>query len=124
MSNSFNASYSFTSSSTSSSTNGTTTSSSTRTGAAYNTPQGSGYLTSSSENGAPAQVNERHWGADGRQIEGGSAEQDQSRRIQDRQIEDVTHEKQPEDKGVTDAEAGKLYEERIEDEYAKREGGA
>jgi hypothetical protein len=59
----------------------------------------------------------RHYDSQGRELLEGSGGADASRRI-----EDVSGQQQAEKD--TQAERDALYEERMEDEYAKREGGA
>ena len=74
--------------------------------------------------GQPAVQESRYYDAEGRQILddgrvlGQSAQSAQSAGNEQRRIEDVSEEPQ---RGV---EKDREYEERIEDEYAKREGGA
>lgn len=60
--------------------------------------------------GEPMVTETRQYDNQGRELLGGGAGADTSRRI-----EDVSD---------TQAERDRLYEERMEDEYAKREGGA
>jgi hypothetical protein len=72
---------------------------------------------SSTQNiGQPAVQETRHYDPQGRELLKGSGGADGSRRI-----EDVSESQTEKD---TQAERDALYEERMEDEYAKREGGA
>ncbi|KAI9716505.1 MAG: hypothetical protein M1828_007665 [Chrysothrix sp. TS-e1954] len=110
-------SYSYTSSSSSYSTsNGQSSSHSQQT---YSNPQGSGIRTTTQNSGQPTLQETREYDAQGRAVIGdgsagrigGASGTDTGGRAR---IEDVTEE--------TDAD--RLYRERMEDEYAKREGGA
>lgn len=109
----FSSSVSFSSSSSSSTRNGQTT------GSRYaeyttNDPSGTTTFTASQRNGEPVYTERRDYDALGRPIpqgrilgnsDGGSG----------RRIEDVSDHRRDKDR---------VYEERIQDEYAKREGGA
>ncbi|KAI5457681.1 hypothetical protein BGZ63DRAFT_64813 [Mariannaea sp. PMI_226] len=69
-------------------------------------PDGTTVRTAYKDNDKPVQYSEEHFPS-GRQL-GGAGGQDSSRRIED----------------VTEQEADRRYKEAIENEYAKREGGA
>lgn len=73
-------------------------------------PSGTTVTNTSQNLGEPAVHEERHYDEQGRQLIGGS-DADNARG----RIEDVDEEQQRRDRE---------YEERIEEEYAKREGGA
>lgn len=104
-SNSKSTFQSFTSSYSSSSVNGQTQSHSEST---YSDPSGTHVYRTSQEPGQAPRKEHFQVDSTGRRVEGTA---DNTRRIQD-----VTDEEQ--------AKNDKLYEERMEDEYAKREGGA
>lgn len=71
--------------------------------------QGTSVRNTSQRLGEPAIADTRHYDTSGREITGGSTSSGSANRIQD----------------VTDeTEADRRYREAIEDEYAKREGGA
>lgn len=100
-----------------------------RTGQAYQStthsdPSGTRVQTTSQSFGQPAVQETRKYDANGRQIlEGGKTlgqgqGQGQSGGNASRRIEDVT------DADENESENDRLYRERMEDEYAKREGGA
>jgi hypothetical protein len=117
------SSYSY-SSSTYSSTS--TTRNGQRTGQAYqqqtsSDPSGTAMHMTAQQLGQPAVQESRYYDAEGRQIlEDGRVlgQSAQSAGSEQRRIEDVSEEPQ---RGV---EKEREYEERMEDEYAKREGGA
>ena len=81
-------------------------------------PQGTTTHTTTQILGQPAVQETKHYDNQGRQLlDGGfNAASSNQRRIQDIEVEDVTD--QPE------TEADKRYRAAMEDEYAKREGGA
>ncbi|KAF1823584.1 uncharacterized protein K489DRAFT_379580 [Dissoconium aciculare CBS 342.82] len=106
-SNSFSSSVSYTSSSTSNNNGETTGYRSSHTTLA--TPSGTTVTSSSQNYGGPAVTETRHFDSQGRAVES-------SGNSSGRVIEDFSKEEQ----AKRDAE----YEERIEEEYAKREGGA
>ena len=95
---------SYSSVSTSSTTNGQTTGS-THTSQTHSNNEGTTVRTTTERIGEPATEDIRHYDARGNQLVNGNGANGQAK------IEDVT-------------DADKLYEERMEDEYAKREGGA
>ena len=76
----------------------------------YTDPSGTHVKSESQNIGQPIVHEERHYDTQGRETLGGSDGADSNRRI-----EDVSDEQKEKDK---------QYEERIEEEYAKREGGA
>ncbi|GAB7350789.1 hypothetical protein MBLNU459_g1330t1 [Dothideomycetes sp. NU459] len=84
----------------------------------HTTPAGTTVRTSSSNHGEPVVEETRHYDSAGRELleapGGNQPSSSGQRRITDIEVEDVTDE----------TEADKLYRERMEDEYAKREGGA
>lgn len=105
------SSYSFSSSSTSTSNDGQTTGHRSTQQTTSDPTNGTTVHTSTQNLGEPTVQETRHYDPQGRELLEGSSGSNGSRRI-----EDVTDSKQAE----RDAE----YEERMEDEYAKREGGA
>lgn len=119
MSNS-SSSFSFSTStrfSSSSSSSGGQTRGTTHTTQSYTDPSGTTVRTSSSKNGQPAIEETKHYDSSGRQLleapSNGNGSSNQ-RQIGDIEVEDVTDE----------VDADTLYREKMEDEYAKREGGA
>ena len=66
--------------------------------------------------GEPVVSETRRYDGQGRPVLESSTASGGDRRIEGARVEDVTDQK--------DDEATRRYEERIEDEYAKREGGA
>jgi len=112
----FNASSYTSYSSTSTSSNGQTKSWSQAHQYSSN-PSGTTVRTTSRNHGEPAIEETRRYDAQGRElIEGGAGNTTSSQgRIQDVEVEDVTDQ---------ETDADKQYRENMEDEYAKREGGA
>ena len=76
----------------------------------FTDPSGTKVQTASQNLDEPIVQESRQYDAQGRELLGGGGAADTSRRI-----EDVSDEQ---------AKNDRLYEERMEDEYAKREGGA
>lgn len=80
-------------------------------------PSGTTVRTSTSNNGEPAIEDTKHYDGSGRELleapGSGNASSGQ-RQIGELEVEDVTDE----------VDADQLYREKMEDEYAKREGGA
>lgn len=66
--------------------------------------------------GEPPVSEYRQYDPQGRQLVEGQSSGGADRRIEGSRVEDVTDEQE--------REVGRKYEERMEDEYAKREGGA
>jgi hypothetical protein len=112
-------SFSFSSSSSSSiNHNGRVTSSSYST-QAHSNPSGTTVRTTSQNNRGPTIQETRHYDGQGREMLGAppsarDASNNQPRRLQAHEVEDVTDE----------SDADRKYREAMEDEYAKREGGA
>ncbi|KAI9658169.1 MAG: hypothetical protein M1831_004016 [Alyxoria varia] len=79
-------------------------------------PSGTKVQTKSQNLGEPVVSETRQYDAQGRPVLESSTASGGDRRIEGARVEDVTDEK--------DNEAARRYQERIEDEYAKREGGA
>ncbi|GAB7350790.1 hypothetical protein MBLNU459_g1330t2 [Dothideomycetes sp. NU459] len=108
----------FSSFSSSSTSSGGRTTGSTHSTQSHTTPAGTTVRTSSSNHGEPVVEETRHYDSAGRELleapGGNQPSSSGQRRITDIEVEDVTDE----------TEADKLYRERMEDEYAKREGGA
>ncbi|CAA9964267.1 hypothetical protein P3342_009291 [Pyrenophora teres f. teres] len=98
---------SFSTTSSSSTINGRTTSHSEQT---YSDPTGTRVQRTHQAHGEAPRVERYQTDAAGRQLE-------DSRQADARRIQDVTEEEDAKDKG-------RLYEERMEEEYAKKEGGA
>lgn len=109
-SNSSSTFKSFSSSSFSATTNGQTRSYSEKT---FSDPSGTRIHRTAQEPGEASREERIEYDSEGRRLQGG-AEAGNARRI-----EDVTDKEDREEK-----EREKEYEERIEEEYAKREGGA
>lgn len=114
MSNSYTSysSTSFTSYSSSSSSNGQTT------GHRYaehsqTNPSGTRVQTASQNLGQPVYTETRNYDSSGRPLVEGSSTSSGANRIEGPRVEDISEQ-----------EADRRYQERIEDEYAKREGGA
>ncbi|CAC9892851.1 unnamed protein product [Aureobasidium pullulans] len=106
------SSYSFSSSSTNN--NGQTTGT-TRMTQSHTNPDGTTVRTTSQDVGGPSIEETRHYDSQGREQLGlPSGSSNNQRRLQDIEVEDVTDE----------SDADKKYREAMEDEYAKREGGA
>lgn len=108
---------SFSSYSSSSSSSGGQTRSTTHTTQSHTNPSGTTVRTSSSNNGAPSIEETKHYDASGRQLleaPGGGNGLSHQRQIGEIEVEDVTDE----------VDADEAYREKMEDEYAKREGGA
>lgn len=105
------ASYSSVSYSSSSNVNGEQVSGSRHMHTSHSDPSGTTVTSTSQNLGQPAVREERHYDPQGRELIGGADSTPANRRI-----EDVDEEEQRR----RDLE----YEERIEEEYAKREGGA
>ena len=106
------SSYSFSSSSTNN--NGQTTGT-TRTTQSHTNPEGTSVRTTSQNIGGPTIEETRHYDSQGREQLGlPSASTRDQHRLQEIEVEDVTDE----------SDADKKYREAIDDEYAKREGGA
>lgn len=78
-------------------------------------PSGTTTFTASQRNGEPAYMERRNYDASGRLIPQGRSQENNGDASSSRRIEDVSDQQRENDR---------LYEERIEDEYAKREGGA
>jgi len=109
-----------TSSTSSSSANGTTTSGSRSAHQSYTDPSGNTTTRSAAQNlGEPPVLQSAQFDAQGRQLESAGSAQE-ARRLQEGgpQIEDVTEESEKE------AAIDRKYREAMEEEYAKREGGA
>ena len=104
------ASYSSTSYSSSSTQNGQQTTGSHYAQQSYTDPSGTTVRSASQNLGEAAVTEERRYDSQGQQLVGGSESKDLNRRI-----EDVSDDQREKDKE---------YLEKIEDEYAKREGGA
>ncbi|KAI8964826.1 hypothetical protein F5Y11DRAFT_57013 [Daldinia sp. FL1419] len=79
-------------------------------------PSGTTTHVASQRTGEPLQHERRDYDASGRLVSSSGRALDGNGIDADRRIEDVSDEQQREN--------DRLYEERIEDEYAKREGGA
>lgn len=105
------SSVSYSTSTQSSSGNGTTSGHAYRQ-ESHSTPEGTTVRTTTQNLGERPVVETQTYDSRGRAIEGGNGSAANTGNSS-RQIEDVTEE-----------EADKLYRERMEDEYAKREGGA
>jgi hypothetical protein len=103
-------SYSSVSYSSSSSRDGEQVSGSRRTQTTYSDDSGTTVKSSSQNIGEPVVREEKHYDAQGRELLSGTDGAGQNRRI-----EDVSEEQKQRDRE---------YEERIDEEYAKREGGA
>lgn len=125
------SSYSWSSSSYSSSSHSTSRDGQAAASHAYSTerrsgPGGTSVRTTTRSNGGPAVEETRHFDASGREVPGGRALEGGAGTVagtvgegegaprEGRVVEDAS--------GETDAD--RLYRERMEDEYAKREGGA
>lgn len=81
-------------------------------------PSGTTVRSSTQNLGEPAVEETRHYDSQGRELlENRASTGGQQGRISDLDVEDVTDSAQ-------DSEVDRQYSERIEDEYAKREGGA
>ncbi|KAL1303951.1 hypothetical protein AAFC00_000401 [Neodothiora populina] len=81
-------------------------------------PRGTTVRTVSHTLGEPSVEETRHYDNQGRELlSAHSAPGADQRRIQDIEVEDVTDQ-------LDETEADKKYREAMEDEYAKREGGA
>jgi hypothetical protein len=105
---------SFSTSSSSTTINGQTTSQS---HATYSDPSGTKTQTTSQEPGQLPRVEQYQTDNDGRRVDsGGSGD----RRLEGERVQDVTEE----DGDDEQKEKDRLYVERMEEEYAKREGGA
>lgn len=115
MTGNVSSSMSFTSSSTS---NGhTTTSGSQHTQHTNIGPSGTTVHQTSQTLGEPAREQTRHYDNQGRQLVGGGEERGRIKDGEEFTVEDVTEEEAQKEKD-------RQYEEKMEDEYAKREGGA
>lgn len=81
-------------------------------------PRGTTVRTTSQNYGEPAVEETRHYDNQGRELlNAAPTSTNNQQRIQDVEVEDVTDQ-------VDESEADKRYREAMEDEYAKREGGA
>ena len=107
------SSVSFSSSSTSTTSNGQTTGHRSMQQTTTDPTNGTTVQTSTQNVGEPEVRETRHYESQGRELLEGSGGAGASRKI-----EDVS------DSSSSQAERDALYEERMEDEYAKREGGA
>ncbi|KAI0601743.1 hypothetical protein F4775DRAFT_539021 [Biscogniauxia sp. FL1348] len=123
-------SYSYSSSSVSFSTSISTSSSTVRNGQTNTTTDGARYVsyttsdpsgttthTATQRAGGPVYAQRRDYDASGRLLTSSSSPDNVDA---NRRIEDVTDEQQQQQREKNDA----LYEERMEEEYAKKEGGA
>ncbi|KAI1764507.1 hypothetical protein GGR53DRAFT_466218 [Hypoxylon sp. FL1150] len=113
-----NSNFSFSSSSVSYSSSTTHNGQTTGTRYAEHTtsnPSGTTTHTASQRLGGPMHHEQREYDASGRLVSSGGRAVNGNNTGASRRIEDVTDEQRENDR---------LYEERIEDEYAKREGGA
>ncbi|KAI5201678.1 hypothetical protein E4T39_05184 [Aureobasidium subglaciale] len=110
-SNFTNSSYTFSSSS--SSNNGQTTGA-TRSTISHTNPDGTSVRTTQQNLGGPTIEETRHYDSQGREQLGLPQSTTDQRRLKDSEVEDVTEE----------SDANKKYREAMEDEYAKRDGGA
>ncbi|KUI74406.1 hypothetical protein VM1G_10022 [Cytospora mali] len=94
-------------------------------------PQGTSVRTTTQNNpNEPVFQEMRYFDARGREVPADRAARrglqgtatDNSRRIED--VSDSSHHQQAVDRLMSEREADRMYRERMEDEYAKREGGA
>ncbi|KAI5212222.1 hypothetical protein E4T42_01330 [Aureobasidium subglaciale] len=106
-----NSSYTFSSSS--SSNDGQTTGA-TRSTVSHTNHDGTSVRTTQQNLGGPTIEETRHYDSQGREQLGMPQQSTNQRRLQENEVEDVTEE----------SDADKKYREAMEDEYAKREGGA